>query len=49
MSQDLMCRTTTVQQDVVVGSTDEDDSDTEMGNEQPSNDHLTNKESIGNR
>ena len=48
MPQDLMCRTTAVQQDAVVSSTDYDDSGTEMSSEQPSDDHVMDKENIGN-
>ncbi len=48
MPQDLLCRTTRVQQDVVVSSNDDDDSDTEMVSEQPSNHHLMNKENFDN-
>ena len=48
MPQDLLCRTTRVQQDVVVSSNDDDDSDTDMSSEQPSDDHVMNKENIDN-
>jgi hypothetical protein len=49
MPQDLMCRTTTVQQDdVSVGSTDSSGSDNEMVSEEPKNEHLLNKENIDN-
>jgi hypothetical protein len=50
MQQDLMCRTTTVQQyDVSVYSNDISDSDTEMVSVEPTNDYLVDNENIDNR
>jgi hypothetical protein len=48
MSQDLMCRATTVQQNGSVGSNDSSDSDTGMGSEEPTNEHVLNKENCDN-
>jgi hypothetical protein len=49
MPQDLMCRTTTVQQDdITVGSNGSSDSDTEIVREEPTNDYLVNKENFDN-
>jgi hypothetical protein len=49
MSQDLMCRATTVQQNGSVGSNDSSDSDTSMGSEEPTNEHVLNKENCDNK